>query len=301
MDTFKKITLEEQTVFTDIFNAARPIASEFTFPYLYMWRRDYNFSYAIVEDYLCLISRSKVYPAYGFCPIPVNGVHDKSKFKRALETIEAYFSANNLSLRYARIAENHLPYFKEAYGESIRTESLDNTSDYVYHASDLITLAGKKFSKKRNHINQFIKLYGEYEYAPIGENNLDECKKILDEWADRHEIDCDPDNSERVACNELFENWSRFPLKGALIKVNGKFQAFTIGEVLNPETAVVRIEKGNVDIHGIYAIINREFCTNEWSDMKYINREEDMGVEGLRKSKLSYNPAFMVNKFLVKV
>lgn len=301
MSIFKQITLEEQELFTEIFNNANPIASEFTFPYLYMWRRDYNLSYAIIEDQLCLISRSKVYTPYSFCPIPVNGVYDKAKFKSALYAIEKYFNENNIPLKYARIAEKNLDYFKDVYGNNMHIEHLDNVSDYVYNASDLITLEGKKYSKKRNHINQFLRLYGEYEYAPISDNNLDECKRILDEWADRHEIGCDPDNSERVACYELFNNWNRFKLKGALIKVNGRYEAFTIGEMLNSETAVIRIEKGNVGIHGIYTLINRDFCANEWNNAKFINREEDLGIKGLRKSKLSYNPVFMVDKFLVKV
>jgi hypothetical protein len=90
-------------------------------------------------------------------------------------------------------------------------------------------------------------------------------------------------------------------MRGALLKVAGRFEAFTAGELLNPETAAIRIEKGNSDIHGIYTVINRDFCSHEWSGVKYINREEDIGLEGLRKSKLSYNPAFMIRKFLVKV
>ena len=93
----------------------------------------------------------------------------------------------------------------------------------------------------------------------------------------------------------------RFELKGALVRVDGKAEAFTIGEKLNEDMAVVRVEKGNLEIHGIYAFINREFSSREWADnTKYINREEDMGMEGLRKSKKSYFPAFMVNKYLVR-
>lgn len=301
MDRFKKITLDEQTLFTNIFKTIKPISSEFTFAYLYMWRRDYNLSYAIIEDHLCLISRSKVYPAYSFCPIPINGLYNSEKFNKALKAIELYFNENNIPLLFARISEEKLPYFRDFYGDRMRAENLDSTSDYVYNASDLITLNGKKYNKKRNHINKFTRLYGQYEYTPVNENNLNECERILDEWAAKNEAEIEPDNSESVACHELCKNWHRFPLKGALIKVNGRFEAFTIGEVLNPEVAVIHIEKGNTDIHGIYTLINRDFCANEWSDMKYINRQEDLGVKGLRKSKLSYNPAFMVNKFLVKV
>jgi len=302
MDTLKKITLEDMALFTEVFGRIKPIASEFTFPYLYMWRKDYNFSYAIVEDYICMISKSRVYPPYSFCPIPINGVDDELKLKKAIRFIEGYFEENGLLLRYARVSEGCIDKLKAVYKDSVTIEPLPHTFDYVYNASDLISLAGKKFSKKRNHISQFMRLYGDYEYVPVTEDNLGECKRILDQWAEKFESDIDSQNSERFACYELFENWNRFTsLRGGLIKVNGSFEAFTIGELLNPETALIHIEKANTDYHGLYTIINREFCRNEWSNIKYINREEDLGIEGLRKSKLSYNPAFMVKKFLVKV
>lgn len=302
MGIFRHITLEDMTLFTDIFKKSKPIASEFTFPYLYMWKRDYNLSYTIKEDYLCIISRSNVYPAYSFCPIPVNGMDDEQKLKKAIKVIEGYFEKNEIPMRYARVSENCIDKLKVIYQDSITIEPLEHTFDYVYNATDLISLAGRKYSKKRNHISQFMRLYGDYEYVPVSENNLGECKKILDRWADKNELDYAPENSERYACYELFDNWSRFTsLKGALIKVNGNYEAFTVGELLNSETALIHVEKANTGFHGIYTLINRDFCRNEWSNVKYINREEDLGIEGLRKSKLSYNPAFMVKKFLVKV
>ncbi len=302
MDSFKQIALEDMTLFNDIFEKMRPIASEFTFPYLYMWRKDYNFSYTIVEDYLCLISKSNVYQPYSFCPISVNGTDDVQKLKKAIRFIEKYFEENGMSLRFARVSERCIDKLKAVYQDRITIEPLEHTFDYVYNASDLISLAGKKFSKKRNHISQFMRLYGDYEYVPVTEENLGECKRILDQWADKFELNIDSQNSERFACYDLFDNWNSFTsLKGALIKINGNFEAFSIGELLNPEMALIHIEKANIDFHGLYTLINRDFCINEWSNVKYINREEDLGIEGLRKSKLSYNPAFMVKKFLVKV
>lgn len=301
MSTFSKITLEEQQLFTEIFKAAKPIASEFTFAYVYMWRGNFRFSYAILEDHLCLISQSLRHPAYSFCPIPVNGVYDEIKFKRAVKALENHFESINKPLMFSRIAEKNLPYFKNAYGDKLDIKYLDAASDYVYNASDLINLSGKRFTQKRNHINKFMRLYSQYEYTKVDESNLHECKRILDEWAEKNEANVDIDNSESIACHELCKNWERFALKGALIKVNDRYEAFTVGEQLNPDTAVIHIEKGNTDFHGIYTLINRDFCTNEWNEMKYINRQEDLGLPGLRKAKLSYNPEFMVNKFLVKV
>lgn len=302
MDYFRPITLENQTLFENIFTAVKPIASELTFPYLFMWKRDYNLSYAILEHHLCMISQSRIYRPFAFCPIPVDGIRDDTKFKKALEMIEAYFNEKGLPLLLGRVEEPRLEELLFVYGERMQTEFLDSASDYVYEASELIKLSGKKLSSKRNHISQFIRHYGDYEYVPVDVSNISVCRRVLDEWCDKNENECvHPDNCERLAVYEILDNWDKLPLKGALIKVAGNFEALTIGELLNPETAAIRIEKANSEIHGIYTLINREFCANEWSGVKYINREEDMGIEGLRKSKLSYNPTCMVNKFLVKV
>ena len=99
----------------------------------------------------------------------------------------------------------------------------------------------------------------------------------------------------------VIKNMDCLGVKGGCIKTDGKMTAFTLGEQISRDTALIHIEKADSKTLGLYTIINREFVEHEWKDTLYINREEDLGIEGLRKSKLSYNPAFMVNKFLVKV
>lgn len=301
MVSFKPISLDDKALFSDIFAKVKPVASEMSFSYLYMWDCEYNMRYAIVEDHLCMVCRPRSFKPYAFCPVPVDGVRNDEKFKKALEAVEEYFKENDMPLLFGRVEERRIEELKLAYGSRMEATYLLDISDYVYEASNLINLPGKKLRKKKNHINQFLRMYGSYDYVPIDKSNADECLRIFDEWC-RQKQDCrERESCERTACSKLLENWDVLPLKGALIKVNGRFEAFTIGELLNPEMAVIHIEKGNSDIHGIYSVINRDFCANAWSGVKYINREEDMGIEGIRKSKLSYNPDFMVKKFLVKV
>ncbi len=174
-----------------------------------------------------------------------------------------------------------------------------DNSDYLYLTEDLMHLKGKKYDAKRNHINRFQKLY-EYEYTTIDENNIGSCYDIMDEWC--RKIGCDEHKSlycEKLANSEVLENYSRLGISGALIKVNGKFEAFTAGEMLNRDTAVIHIEKANTDVHGLYTYINREFCERSWSDTRYINREQDLGVEGIRKAKLSYKPFRLTGKYSI--
>lgn len=302
MYDFREITLGDQDLITSILRRMRPISSEFTFPYLYAWRRDYNFRFGIFGDHLCLVSDSREAFPFAFCPVPVGGKHDGEGFKKALEAIESHFREQHFDLAFARVEESRLPLLTGHYQNRAEVSKLPQTSDYVYNTSDLALLAGRKYSKKRNHIRQFIRKHENHEYVPVGTENIAECLRVFEEWCEKNESDCrHPDNCERLACKEFLNNWARFELKGALVRVDGKAEAFTIGEKLNEDMAVVRVEKGNLEIHGIYAFINREFSSREWADnTKYINREEDMGMEGLRKSKKSYFPAFMVNKYLVR-
>jgi len=183
-------------------------------------------------------------------------------------------------------------------GAEFITERSDRTADYVYEGDALRELPGRKYGSKRNHISQFIRQVPDYEVVPVEKGNLDECRRIIEEWCRARDCTCEsPENCERHACNEMLDQWDLLDMKGILIRVNNRFEAFTIGERLNADTIAIRYEKGNGDIHGIYTVMNRDFLQQVWQDAVFVNREEDMGLEGLRKAKLSYYPCHMVDKY----
>ena len=135
---------------------------------------------------------------------------------------------------------------------------------------------------------------------PVGTENIAECLRVFEEWCEKNESDCrHPDNCERLACKEFLKKWARFELKGALVRVDGKAEAFTIGEKLNEDMAVVRVEKGNLEIHGIYAFINRILLPGNGRQYKVYQLGRDM-VWKVSANPKSYFPAFMVNKYLVR-
>ena len=170
--------------------------------------------------------------------------------------------------------------------------------DYLYRTNDLIELRGRKYQQKRNHINRFQQFYP-YAYHSLTPEHFEACLRLFEHWAadkaGQPEVE-----EERLALKEAFTHFSLLNLKGGVLEVYGEIQAFAIGSRLNKDTAIVHFEKANAEFSGIYAVINQLFVAQEWADTKYINREEDMGIEGLRKSKKSYLPAFMVNKYLVR-
>ncbi len=175
-------------------------------------------------------------------------------------------------------------------------------SDYVYFRERLKNLSGKKLQSKRNHINKFLSLYPQYEYKPLTKEMIPDCLRLERKWKAGQDDDeqADSQNMELRAMTRVFHRWDRLGMMGGTIWVDGDLVAFTYGCPINHDTFDVCVEKANVAYEGAYTIINREFVRHLPEQYRYINREEDMGEEGLRKAKLSYRPDILQEKLLVR-
>ncbi len=171
-------------------------------------------------------------------------------------------------------------------------------ADYLYLRTDLSTLAGKKFQAKRNHLNKFRRTYN-YEYVPLTPDRIRECLDLEAEWCkvnncDQHE----GTGNERRALIYALHNFEALGLTGGILHVDGKIVAFTFGMPINQDTFGVHVEKADTSIDGAYAMINYEFANHIPEQYIYVNREEDLGIEGLRKAKLSYQPTIILEKYM---
>ena len=175
-------------------------------------------------------------------------------------------------------------------------------SDYVYFREKLENLSGKKLQSKRNHINKFLSLYPQYEYKPLTKDMIPACLQLEKQWkaGQDDEDQADSQNMELRAMTRVFHRWDQLGMMGGTIWIDGELVAFTYGCPINHDTFDVCVEKANVAYEGAYTIINREFVRHLPEQYKYINREEDMGEEGLRKAKLSYRPDILQEKLLVR-
>ena len=168
--------------------------------------------------------------------------------------------------------------------------------DYVYLTENLCTLKGKKYSSKRNHINGLLKAH-DTEYRRYTPEDYDACVSLQERWAENKGEALDDYAVERIVIEQALSNIDKLNLRCGLLFVDGTLEAFSIGEKLVEDMVIIHIEKANPDIRGTFALINREFVRNEWCDVKYVNREEDLGIAGLRKAKLSYYPDHMIEKY----
>jgi hypothetical protein len=292
----REINIEDKQLFDRYITKHNPQVSEFSFTNIFMWRNFYKFRFVEVGELICLIAVPDDKEPFAFEPI---GEYSEEGFKQAVDEITEYFRVMGWKLLFKRVEYDKINFFKDYFKNEIEIDSDRDNSDYVYLSDNLINLSGKKFHGKKNHLNSFKKQY-EFEYVRLSEDLIDECIRINEEWCARRSCDLHKGlYCEKLANIEVLKNFSRLGYEGALIVVNGKYEAFTIGELLNKDTAVIHIEKANDDIRGLYTAINQQFCENSWKNVVYINREQDLGLEGLRKAKLSYNPVTLVDKYTI--
>ena len=179
-------------------------------------------------------------------------------------------------------------------------EHVRDLDDYIYESQKLIKLSGRKLQSKRNHISQFERKYT-YSVRPLRtQEERDECYRMASTtWLENQDEINIEIQTELGALRHTFDNWDNLGFVGILICVDHHLTAFTVGEVIDEKLAIVHFEKGDTSYMGIYSVINQLFCSMYLSDVQYINRQEDAGVEGLRKAKLSYKPDLMVEKYRI--
>ncbi|MXQ73614.1 DUF2156 domain-containing protein [Clostridiaceae bacterium DONG20-135] len=171
-----------------------------------------------------------------------------------------------------------------------------NSFDYVYECEKLRTFSGKKLQKKRNHLNAFYKEYdGRFTYEVMNADNALACIDFLHTWKDD-----DEDvflQQEKAGTVRVLKLWDKLPARGGILRIDGEIRAFAIGSRLSKRMCQMNVEKGDDRIRGIYQAMVKEFLSREYLDCEYVNREDDMGKENIRKAKEAYHPVFMVEKY----
>ena len=197
-----------------------------------------------------------------------------------------------------------LEIFSEAMPGELIFEADRPNFDYLYDTKDLIDLSGRAYHSKKNHLNYFLSNY-EYEYGKMTPDMTEEAMDFIRDFNERKDLK-DPHERlllefEERAMRDVFLNLDTVGYLSGVIRIGGKIEAISIGGRIGTKTVIVHVEKANIEYRGLYQAINNEFCKAMAANVKRINREEDMGIPGLRKAKLSYNPVKFVEKYKVKL
>ena len=297
---FKDINIDSIKELQPYFEIVDYEACEYCFTTLYMWQHVYKTGYFIGDDFAVIMAE---YEGNSFSILPLA---KKDKLPQVIDYIIKHFEDNNRKICFRGISKDVVETLKNLYPEKFDYIEERDLFDYIYDGESLRTLAGRKNQKKRNHINAFLKDYeGRYSYKLLNEEDFDDCLKLLKDWASNKEENNEFDegiDDESIGIRKIFNNYKylRDKLKVAGIYVDGKLEAFTMGELINPNMALIHIEKANPNIRGLYPYINQQFILNEFENVEFVNREEDLGIPGLRKAKLSYHPVKFVEKYTVR-
>jgi hypothetical protein len=288
---FRPVTIEDREVIRGFFRDYQPETSELTFTNLFIWRSLFDWQWAVEDGRLVFLGNKQ-----GGDPFWLEPVGPGPRRDLGLRLLR--WLGEERGVVQPRIERTDARFAAEMEGVgSLKIEPVRPHYDYVYRSQDLIQLKGSRYHAKRNHISRFLRDQ-EFEFAALDESILDSCSDFMRRWCEFRR--CDEDMNllgEWEAIKEALAYYPRLEVKGAAVLTGGRVEAFTFGELLNEATAVVHIEKANPEIPGLYAAINQKYCELYWAGVDFVNREQDLGEEGLRKAKLSYHPDHMVEKY----
>jgi len=262
---------------------------EFCFGNVYAWCEKYGTEITQAKGFF--MSRNK--PGAYCMPI------GPGNLREALALLREDAARRGMPLKLYGLNTQDIPLLEQACPGKFRLEADRDYFDYIYRREDLANLPGKKFHQKRNHVARFMRENSGWRYEELAPGNLEEALAMERRWArQNHERNPDGFREEQLALERCLEHFEAFQLRGALLRSGGQVIAFTLGEALSRRTFVTHYEKAFAEYTGAYQMINRCFAEHSLGGFEYVNREEDLGNEGLRKAKMSYHPAMVLEKYI---
>lgn len=308
-NNFNNLNEENIRFLNSYFDSFDYQSSSHTFIANYIWRDTHKLTWDIIEDYLFIAGagNTELGEEEHFVSFPLTrtGDYDGEKVRKAVEEVRRLFESRDKKFEMGLVPETLLPALRDAFGDTVTVRHERDDDDYIYLKKDLVTLSGRKLHNKKNHLNFFLRNYQfTYEEATpetaaeimdyIYSKNEYKLGETPEEWKTILEM-------ENIAISELLKFAGKGLLSG-VIRIDGKITAVTLGEFArsgSKETVIVHVEKADDRIRGLYQAINNEFCKRLPEETVYVNREEDMGLENLRKTKLSYKPFKLSEKYTV--
>lgn len=289
---FKPISLAAKEQIQRLTLTGKGMNCDLSFANMFSWRFLYDTMYVEEEGFIFFRFHTRHHLAY-MMPI---GEGDR---KKAISKIMEDSLRQGHPFLMLGVCGDMRHQVEDLFPNQLSIEYDRDYCDYIYTRESLATLKGKKLQPKRNHVNKFHRTYPDAEFKPLTVNEIPDCLSMAEEWYKTHSEVDDIENEHR-SLKECLSNYEALGLRGGVLYVGGKVAAFTYGMPINANTFDVCVEKADEAYEGSYAVINQEFVKSLPEQYEYINREEDMGLEGLRKAKLSYQPAIILQKYIIK-
>lgn len=299
---FEDMTKEDTATLKEYFRGFDYRGAGYTFLANYIWRNTHCLCWEVIDDYLflagadCMIGDPN---AVISMPMTKNGVYEPEKLRAAVMEARSRFAARKIPFSIVLIPAHMRQYLEAAFPGELSFEHDRDSDEYVYLKDKLITLSGRALHKKKNHLNYFLKTYS-YEAKPIDKSMIPAVMELVRRAKADKDYDADEMESlhmEEEAISQLLQYIDLPEVYSTAIFIEGKMEAFAIGELLSEDTAVEHFEKANDAYRGLYQLVCSEFCKGLPEKIVYVNREEDMGLENLRHAKEALKPDHMEEKY----
>ena len=295
---FKKIEVNSIQKMLPFYAMRHNMTCDSVFLESYVWKDYYNVRYAIWENKALLWlmeNEGRCFSAMPLCR--------EEDLPGAFAAIEEYFNEELGYPLVINLADEYAVKYLNLPEDKYLVEEQVDSRDYLYNGDAMRSLAGKKLHKKKNRVNAFKREYeGRYEYRRLCCSDSHDVWVFLDRWRQQKGEEVEEHLDYEVkGIHDILKNCSEFSIHMGGVYIDGQMEAFTIGSY-NPveHMAVIHIEKANPEINGLYQFINQQFLIEEFPEAEWVNREDDMGLEGLRKAKMTYYPADYARKYLVE-
>lgn len=288
---FKDITINDKKEIELYTKQTNYFLCDYCFTDIFLWRYNYSTKFCIENDFLFLKIKTKEEKKEMYLT-PLG----KGDLKSAITSIIEDAKTKEIPFVMLSVPEKLKSEIEEIMPDTfIFTETPEN-ADYIYLAENMINLSGKKLHSKRNFINRFKEVYeNRWSYEDITDKNIEEVFKYQLDWYEENRKISNDNSlfSEISVIATALKNFNELDLKGGLLRIDGKIVAFTLASKSFEDMYTIQIEKAEHSINGAYQMINNEFAKRNFQNVKYVDREEDLGIEGLRKAKQSYKPVLM--------
>ena len=289
---YQMIHIEDRENYHNARCCAGERGCEYSFANLFLWGRQ---RIAFLDGNISVFSQFDRKSVYLF-PIGCSDLKD------TLNAIIHDAAVRDIPCRLTGLTADDCRLLYTLYPGKFRFHTDRNSFDYIYSISDLADLPGRKYQKKRNHSNRFLQNYPDAKVEPISDKNAQQVQEMVQKWYDQR-LQEDPTRDflmEQAAIHKALQNLEQLGLEGLVLWVEGEIAAMTLGSRLSDDTFDIHFEKALDAYDGAYAMINREFARylrEKYPEILWLNREDDMGIESLRKAKLSYYPARILEKY----
>ena len=289
MINFKQLEKSQIEEYKKYYDYSTGLGCELSVLNAYLWRNEFNIKFAVVDETLIRAYFKDDGSVWGYC-LPTG-----KNVRGAMDEIFADADERGIKPHIVLLTTAQRAFLETMYPSKFNYVRSPENQDYIYYSKDLATLAGKKFHAKRNHISRFYRKYTDTCFKTLDNSNKQDAMQVGYDWCNENNIN-QSTYGELEVIKEALENFEEFKMNGAILYVENRPVAMTLGSEISERVFDVNFEKALREYDGAYAVINNAFAKT-LTRYEYINREEDMGIEGLRKAKLSYNPIIILDRY----